>query len=108
MSKSTQHTPGPWKLWDDQPSEWTVRASAGPEYLSGVVATVRVDWIYEHQREQQRANARLIAAAPEMLEALRLVTSTLNARDGHTLAEKLYATKVGRAAIAKAEGGGVS
>lgn len=55
------HTPGPWRLVDGK-SE----VIAGDCYH---VAFVKA-WFPDHV-EQQEANARLIAAAPEMLEALR-------------------------------------
>jgi len=45
------------------------------------------------------ANARLIAAAPEMLEALKTIESCLAPEDND------YAARKVRAAIAKAEGG---
>ena len=72
----TQHTPGPWKLLSpDQ-----VRGSEG-------------QWICSceggrHREEKDAANARLIAAAPELLsaleeagEALTSAMSVINAED---------------------------
>lgn len=67
------HTPGPWSL-----SEETVRDGLRSKLIhgmpEGMLAIVRV----EHQgRYYGDANARLIAAAPDMLEALRAVALIL-------------------------------
>ena len=77
-----RHTAGPWK------SEG--RSIINPA-LSGVGRTIAT-------QIDSEANARLIAAAPELLEALKAVMSEW--RDGYGLncVEQL------RAAIAKAEG----
>ena len=79
----TQHTPGPWKIHDDNENTLDVIApwstTVRPESASGygdwrgiTVSTIR------HQddnpcvsKDQASANAALIAAAPELLEALK-------------------------------------
>ena len=48
----TQHTPGPWKVVDSGIGEWHIYEETGSK-----VMTVK-----------NKANARLIAAAPELLE----------------------------------------
>ena len=63
------HTPGPWRLVDGK-SE----VIAGDCYH---VAFVKA-WFPEHAK-QQEANARLIAAAPEMLDVLKLARVMLDA-----------------------------
>ena len=55
------HTPGPW--WIDH-IEWHVMAG---EDTTRDICGVPYDW------PEDRANARLIAAAPELLEALEMV-----------------------------------
>lgn len=57
--------------------------------------------------EETKANARLIAAAPELLEALRMAEATIERlTERHGLFSSTYGTRsVIRAAIAKAEGG---
>ena len=58
--------------------------------------------------ENAMGNARLIAAAPDMLEALRLLLAQYDSADdfimGGNLTNKPFL--MARAAIAKAEGGG--
>ena len=62
---TTQPTPGPWKI-DEGDSSYVVNAEG--------VAIAEVSnpaW----PRETEEANARLIAAAPKMLDVLRLVVA---------------------------------
>lgn len=72
-----KHTPGPWtQHTPSNPTEAVVIAHELPNYRRTVVAVIPdhkqqgkaavTDWNEEH------ANARLIAAAPEMLRALEL------------------------------------
>lgn len=69
MSEATKHTPGPWK------------AKTLEEWVEGKGGLVVIDapgkWlslanahIHRDSREEGEANARLIAAAPDLLEAL--------------------------------------
>lgn len=84
------HTPGPW--------EW--RRDGGAFFLSpGVLVTNFTDGTLWGD-ELDQANAHLIAAAPDLLEALHQCLGTLKALD----AEYGYAAEAARAAIAKAEG----
>src|SRR5438309_2351637 len=66
--ESTKHTPGPW-IWDE-PSNWLgLHARVFIPEPYGVVAQVPIEaW---RPRSRGRANARLIAAAPELLAALK-------------------------------------
>lgn len=116
------HTPGPWKVeHDDTP--WTegdaeiAQAEGLPfgstlilfSIIGGledeVVARCEFGMGDKHEdQERQRANARLIAAAPEMLEALGELVASLDweeKRSGRTYAGYENA----KAAIAKATGG---
>lgn len=72
VAERTAHTPGPWRVMD--------HLTAGP--------TIVIDREQKHiadcdfswwPKEQNAANARLIAAAPELLTALRELTDTLTA-----------------------------
>lgn len=106
MKTKTQHTPGPWVTW-----EWPKPNVDGPylkinvrhksQYADGpVLAIVEAAHITHEADEQTRANARLIASAPELLEAAKLALGVLeysSETDGTT-------AKVLRAAIAKASG----
>jgi len=61
----TKHTPGPWKIirLDNE-------VYINPDRESGEYALIaRINGT--HRRDSQEANARLIAAAPELLEALK-------------------------------------
>jgi hypothetical protein len=85
---STQHTPGPWSV-----SQNVSRHVIGKN--GGVVACAELTWT----AEISEANARLIAAAPDLLNALVMVLDDSNALDGRPrTAEVVYA------AIAKATG----
>jgi hypothetical protein len=88
---SAQHTPGPWE-WDgtvwqydsEQESPWLVQApwrnTASKTILGGSI------------RCQSEADARLIAKAPEMLEALKdaypyIADDALRERVGNLIAD---------------------
>lgn len=93
-----KHTPGPWK-WDE--GFGAIVAGDGPDML------VTPMWRRETTAwgdETNEANARLIAASPDLLEACK---AALLQQSIHTAClgcdESLVA--ILRAAIAKAEGG---
>jgi hypothetical protein len=105
------HTKGPWRLKrsttfrgnDLVEYYWVGTGAIGDE---SPVCSLQVKVKYN---EEQLANARLIAAAPEMLEALRMCEAMLHAqglkaeidREPFTRELELIAVKQ---AIAKAEG----
>lgn len=104
---NTKHTLGPWRWY------WRIE---NDEPNCGVFAEPREGHAYSVARcpryqtpEQWKADAQLIAAAPEMLEALRkadaLLATVLPTIDGYVPHQGLATIhdKV-RAAIAKAEG----
>jgi len=101
------HTPGPWTVGgqSDNPGEAEEIAAA-----DRVIAWTADSYDYDddegHITQEDRANARLIAAAPELLAALRSAVTILSgwecthkADDGDTETVRLC-----KAAIAKAEG----
>ena len=66
--ENAKHTPGPWVVRTIDQSLATVETQDG-EYIICNAAQLRGDdWKTEHA--ERKANARLIAAAPEMLDAL--------------------------------------
>lgn len=94
-----KHTPGPWTYTDGN------MTPVGPQYIirgrGAAVAEVFA------QRHTAAENARLIAAAPDLLAALRALANTADNADGN-FAEYRHALRFSvqqaRAAIARAEG----
>ncbi len=62
-----KHSPGPWTV--DPDWWWCVRGKAKPGYCGPIVVSLK------EQTEEVRANARLIAMAPEMLRLLERLWS---------------------------------
>ena len=96
----SKHTPGPWVAeYDEYGDEiwfggrgcgtWTI----GPAYIGG-------DGLTQEGQERMAADARLIAAAPELLEALDNLLKVIDGEGG----TKPNACEMARAAIAKAIG----
>lgn len=84
----TQHTDGPWTVSASDPLDGSRVVHIGTASAAVV------------QYENAEANARLIAAAPELLAALKAVNSEF-----YPIGDALTDTaKLVRAAIAKAEG----
>ena len=88
MEQKAGHTPGPWAV-----ESFTDSYEVAVEESLVTIAAVR------RFSGRERANARLIAAAPELLEACRWVEQAQ--RDG----DYMTAFRAVSAAIAKAEGG---
>lgn len=94
----TEHTPGPWRVY----IEPEIRTPDAYEYayIAGVQGPDG-EWIFRYDDdygETMAANARLIAAAPELLVALKDITTGLNM---HNI--RLLGLEDAKAAIAKAE-----
>ena len=94
MSAAT-HTPGPWSAL---PGHSCIGFIDIISRLDGVVAQVTQS--DNSPSETDIANAHLIAAAPELLEALKLADAMLS---GANMNANVVERKI-RAAIAKAEG----
>ena len=61
--------------------------------------------IHGHQGEPEtEANARLIAAAPDLLEALQTITQAVEDTDADGLSRLDYIARTAHAAVAKAKG----
>lgn len=71
---SAQHTPGPWTL-DDRGCKFIVHKT-GDGYITRDICRMDGSTMAAFAQE---ANARLIAAAPELLESLQEVTFLLEA-----------------------------
>lgn len=91
----TKFTPGPWSFVPSIPEE-------GVECFWIENGVQQITSINGPQNDGQEANARLIAAAPDLFEALRMIA----ARDAHrgTVLLDVEEMDVVRAAIAKATG----
>lgn len=98
-------TPGPWRAYERRRDTWAVLARRTPDHVnprseSSIVSAVGGD------AAMKAANARLIAAAPELYEALREIAAGL-ADTGSTPGQwmtrirKDEAHKIASAALAK-------
>lgn len=95
----TKHTPGPW---DFHIADNARTVHAAIENADGD----RVADVYERPKgtpQRMAANASLIAAAPDLLAALRPLVSVVNGARVHKLKKEGYLNDA-RAAIAKATG----
>ena len=93
------HTPGPWTWGDGKVRSDEVLPLRNPAFLyreNAIIAEVTLRDDNSHQ-----ANARLIATAPELLNALKRLEQAITHPDK---AEQFAAVEAARAAIAKAEG----
>ena len=93
---SPAHTPGPWTILPNTPHFVRAATAEGMQ----PVATVY------HFDGELSANARLIASAPELLDALERISTAYDETLRHPIAAPLLqAIYAARAAIAKAKGG---
>jgi hypothetical protein len=116
----SKHTPGPWVVIEDHPQNACAEVVAERDFFNCGICTLYsgesddakcdpVTGIWGDHPER-RANAHLISAAPDMLEALRRCVDNLERalRDGYegVWSEDDFAENLApyRAAIAKAEG----
>lgn len=115
---NTQHTPGPWTYSRSEQygaSRFYVAQADGapftPHYSD--VATLIAETVSDERRSIQEANARLIAAAPDLMASLQRMLAQFESAirseyEGTSmLAEFLAEADHARAAIAKATGGAV-
>ena len=94
--KKQQHTPGPWRVTYDG-TAYFVQEHLKTEVLSVDEHGNPCEWSKERED-----NARLISAAPELLEALEEIVSAADGDGWNQLDGNL---RKARAAIAKATGG---
>ncbi len=104
----TAHTPGPWQVWDAMEGN-TAKLHVGIVQQNGSVRLASLPNMSAIGEDE--ANARLIAAAPEMLEALEAITGLI--RDCNNVYQNHAANWIvkqpsfakAEAAIHKARGG---
>ena len=94
---SAKHTPGPWRFYTEpQPNGCPIVGNGRGLMLAMLAHSVN----YPDQRDEANANARLIAAAPELLEALIELADC----GAEAWGEDRPCVRIARAAIAKATG----
>lgn len=98
------HTPGPWGFTYDGSSDWSIGPADDPQAR-------RIASVWDRDDARAEANVRLIAAAPELLAALKLLARGNGqlcfcemAIGNPMLKEHSRACVNARAAIQKAEG----
>jgi hypothetical protein len=94
----SNRTPGPWETY-----EFDDQIGVSGNYAD-VADCTGLEYRFDSSRSREEilANARLIAAAPDLLEALKALL--FNATHGNGLEAHYRAQDDARAAIAKAEG----
>lgn len=110
---TTPYTPGPWKTEHRKGADAMYRTEIFSEQHGGIATC---EWTPKHCgngviETYREANARLIAAAPELLEAAKLVLEWYEAEDNHSGTDFYQRMQMCRdsedavrAAIAKATG----
>src|SRR4051812_37285483 len=100
----SKHTPGPWVIWNKRAGNGSIQyiqALGADEYLAQVFGG-------SLPAETVQANGRLIAAAPELLgaikEFLRCAPAFLETSDKCEIDDYASAIRGAASAIAKAEG----
>jgi hypothetical protein len=114
--KKATHTPGPWRVEKDTTLVWgncLIAEDGTPEYLGYPVAEACRPSTWQTSGKpdhvEQDSNARLIAAAPDLLEALRELveiaeTAIRQANNDGGMWDEDATLKPALDAIAKAEG----
>lgn len=115
MNSIVKHTPGPWSAYEQSFPHEILICTLGPcsSYDSPVKEqiawTAKNSWDtrsekFAEQKQRDRANARLIAASPELLVELRKAESFISGFEDDELQEGIAVLLAGiRTAIAKAE-----
>lgn len=96
----SKHTPGPWSIGDDNNATCEVIAGPVAIPLDRIGRSPDAGSEYIISRDEMSANARLIAAAPDLLAALE----RLERLSGSAMMTDDPAREWARAAIAKAKG----
>ena len=113
MKTKTTHTPGPWYASDERQPGGHYGRRDEPDYVgigTGAVHVARAVMTGCVPPEQARANARLIASAPELLSALLETQALLRAKfhvssmPAHKAVPFNRVFAANEAAIARAEG----
>lgn len=95
----TEHTPGPWRISGKWEFITGGRDDQGVCYMNGM------PYPSEKPGPAMRANARLIAAAPELLAALEKIKEDVTYQWPNVVVQLLRINEIARAAILKATQG---
>lgn len=68
-----KHTPGPWQYYYDQSDHYVHKVRAGV----GLICQMPGWRVNSELKAEQEANARLIASAPELLQALQITRGNI-------------------------------
>jgi hypothetical protein len=102
----SKHTPGPWKFSeaDNNSTEFYIQFdhSRAENYKHIASSAGAIAKLPPSKFHNQQANAQLIAAAPDLLEALEFVAKNCAADLTHSEADKIIS--IARKAIARAKG----
>lgn len=93
------HTPGPWHVYENCPAFDNSDVIFSAHVDDAIVCSIGGDLVGE------KANARLIAAAPDLLDSLENLLDYLDAHDWGTVPSGGKTETDARAAIQKAKGG---
>jgi hypothetical protein len=107
MGEKVKHTPGPWRFTVESVNdEWGIVIDASGGIIANVNSETGPDATSAPAMRQMpmRANGALLAAAPDLLAALKWIADHGDAGAGGRPAYHDMRAKA-RAAIAKAEGG---
>ena len=91
-TERTQHTPGPWEV------------SPYGNITSKSLTVAKVEQMPGNYESEKQANARLIAAAPDLLVALEQCVPIIVSHANATFGDGVLTLQVARSAIAKAKG----
>ena len=94
------HTPGPWHIYRRRPDD-IYRGPAGTFFVVDADQSNVADVVINGDRSTTKSNARLIAAAPDLLAALKALLAYEDETEGGFMTGDIIKA---RAAIAKAEG----
>lgn len=103
----SKHTAGPWIVWNDRHGNLSVRSANERDTKDETYLEIATEvgglrtWKNFKDHSEEEANARLIAAAPELLEALEAMREAAEMEDwdgrssAYALAEKAIAKATG-------------
>lgn len=95
---AAKHTPGPWRVFNHSWSDTSILADGFDHGICLLDINHATEESQEADEALMAANARLIAAAPELLDALKAAVSTIELEYGPNSCTAY------RALITKAEG----